>query len=257
MKIKIIGIVALMMLLNFSLVLAENETSDVSTGDSVVPTLISAPENDSIDLDEDDNQTVSDVQIFWKKVDIAFTFNQEKKAEKEMKLAELELIRAKIAAKNNNSQAMIKALEAHQTLIALVQNRVSKIDEKKNVTDKVVGIDRAIQAHEAKIARLNNIIANNTNLTTEEIARIQENIAITQNNTQHLKEVAEAKLDKLELRRTAMNAEGDDIQKRIQNKTHVNYENNSEMVNGSGMNNDFEMKDNFGMPDVPGKVKIN
>lgn len=257
MKIKTIGMVALMMLFSFSLVLAENETSDVSTGDSVVPTLISAPENDSIDLDEDDNQTVSDGQVFWKKVDIAFTFNQEKKAEKEMKLAELELIRAKIAAKNNNSQAMIKALEAHQTLIALVQNRVSKIDEKKNVTDKVVGIDRAIQAHEAKIARLNNIIANNTNLTTEEIARIQENIAITQNNTQHLKEVAEAKLDKLELRRTAMNAEGDDIQKRIQNKTHVNYENNSEMVNDSGMNNDFEMKDNFGMPDVPGKVKIN
>lgn len=74
MKKILIGMVALMMLFSFSLVLAENENSSDSTVQDLTPTL----ENDSANLD--DNQTVSDSQIFWKKVGIAFTFNQEKKA---------------------------------------------------------------------------------------------------------------------------------------------------------------------------------
>jgi len=226
MKTIITGFVALfLMLFSFSFALAENET----TNESATPMLISAPvENTSMEVE--DNETVSDSQVFWKKVGIAFTFNQEKKAEMELKLAEMELIRARIASKNNNTNAMVKALEAHQRLIARVQERVSKFDEKKNSTERVVGIERAIQAHEAKIARLNNLVATNPNLTAEQIANIQARISQAENNTQHLRDVAEAKLDKLELRRLAMNASGD----RVQERKELRNESERLGLNGSG-----------------------
>jgi len=216
MRTTLIGMIVLMNVFSFSFALADNETIDGPEN----PMIISAPvENTSVEVE--DNETVSDGQIFWKKIRIAFTFNQEKKAEYELRLAEMQLIRARIAARNNNTNVMINALKAHQELITKVQGRVSKFDEKRNSTEKVVGIERAIQTHEAKIARLNNLVANNPNLTTEQVTKIHESITRTETNTQHLKSIAKAKLDKLELRRLAINASENRIRERAQEMTEV------------------------------------
>jgi hypothetical protein len=194
MKTKITGFIALfLMLFSFSFALAENET--VNSSD--VPMLISAPVEDSV-LNETEaiDETEAAGNLFWKRAGIWFTFNQEKKAEKELKLAELQLIRARIAARNNNTQAMENALEAHKKLIERVQERVSKI-ENGNASEKLTGLDRAIQLHQTRIARFNAQL-NNSNLSAEQIEKLQERIEKAQENTQHLREVADER--RLEVR---------------------------------------------------------
>lgn len=177
-----------LMLFSFSFALAEN-VSDNSSNENT-PMLISAPV-EAGDLNESEVENEAKGNLFWKQMDIWFTFNQEKKAEKELKLAEFQLVRARIAAKNNNTRAMEGALEAHRRLIEKVQERVSKI-ENGNASEKLIGLDRAIQVHQARIARFNAQL-NNSNLSAEQIENLQEIIEKAQENTQHLREVANEK----------------------------------------------------------------
>lgn len=208
MKTIITGFIALfLMLFSFSFALAENETVNVS--EEVIPTLISAPVEDSV-LNETEEVTETEAtgSIFWKRAGIWFTFNQEKKAEKELKLAELQLIRARIAARNNNTQAMENALEAHKKLIERVQERVSKI-ENGNASGKLTGLDMAIQAHQARIARFNAQL-NNSNLSAKQIEKLQERIEQAQENTQHLREVADERRLEVRNKLRERNASNDD-----------------------------------------------
>jgi hypothetical protein len=205
MKTTNVLIALFLMLFSFSFAMADN-IDNSSDGDT--PMLISAQEDDS-------NISESEAMgnLFWKKADIWFTFNQEKKAEKELKLAELQLIRARVAAKNNNSEAMMNALEAHQRLIEKVQNRVSKFEDKdsaaklRNATDKLVGLERSVEVHELRIERLN-VLLNDSNLSADEIARIQLRIEQAENSTQHLRDVSEAQRERNELKIKAMNGTG-------------------------------------------------
>lgn len=225
MKTIMAGIVALLlMLFSFSFALAENETNNVS---NETPVLISAPVDTEINNISEDEAMGN---LFWKKADIWFTFNQEKKAEKELKLAELQLVRARVAAKNNNTRAMESALEAHKNLIEKVQNRISKFEDKnsatelRNATEKLVGLERAMEVHELRIERLN-VLLNNSNLSDDEIAKIQARIDQAENNTQHLKDVAQAQRERNELKLKAMN--------KTRKETEDEKENESETVNGS------------------------
>jgi len=202
MKTTNVLIALFLMLFSFSFAMAENV--DNSSGEEE-PMLISAQEDDS-------NISESEAMgnLFWKKADIWFTFNQEKKAEKELKLAELQLVRARVAAKNNNSKAMEDALEAHQKLIEKIQNRISKFENKdsaeelKNATNKLVGLERAMEVHGLRIDRLN-VLLNDSNLSADEVAKIQLRIEQTENSTQHLRDVSEAQRERNELKIKAMN----------------------------------------------------
>jgi Ulp1 family protease len=126
-----------------------------------------------------------------------------------LKLAKLELIKAKVAALNNNTKAMEKALEAHERIIARIQERINAIDGKatkagiQNSVSKLVGLERAIEVHEARIAKLNEILAG-ANLTDEQIAKIQARLEKAVNSTAHLKDVEAAKIDKLTTRLMAI-----------------------------------------------------
>jgi chromosome segregation ATPase len=207
MKTLIIGLMAVFMLSAFSaMVLAEEVTDE--------PNLI-ATENSTIDqatanaINDELNESASVIDTTLARIGIGFTFNQEKKAEKELKLARLELIMAKIAAKNNNTEAMEKALEAHERIIARVQERINALDGKatkegiKKSAEKLVGLERAIEVHEARIAKLNEILVS-ANLTEEQIANIQARLEKAENSTAHLKEVQAAKIDKLKTKLKAV-----------------------------------------------------
>jgi chromosome segregation ATPase len=223
-------VVLLLMLFSFSFALAENETDNVS---GETPVLISAPPDVEINNISEEEATGN---LFWKKADIWFTLNQEKKAEKELRLAELQLVRARVAAKNKNINAMENALEAHRNLIEKVQNRISKFEDKnsaadlKNSTNKLVGLQRAIEVHELRIERLN-VLLNNSNLSADEIANIQARIDQAESNTQHLKDVTEAQRKRNELKLKAMNKiknefEEDDSSE--ENETEDELENETE-----------------------------
>ena len=160
-------------------------------------------------INDELNGSANAVDVGMAKLGIWLTFNQEKKAEKELKLAKLELIRAKLAAKNNNTAAMEKAIDAHNRIIEKIQARINSIDGKvtkegiQNSVSKLVGLERAIEVHEARIAKLNEILASE-NLSEEQIANIQARIEKAENSTAHLKEVQAAKIDKFKTKLKAV-----------------------------------------------------
>jgi vacuolar-type H+-ATPase subunit I/STV1 len=177
----------------------ENEINLISSNPQTVDQETVNAINDEL------NESAGAGKVFMEKVKSFLTFNQEKKAEQELKLAKLELIRVRIAAKNNNTIAMEKAIEAHNAIIAKIQARIYALDGKatkqgiKDSAAKLVGLERAIEVHEARIAKLNEILASE-NLSEEQIANIQARLDQAINNTAHLKEVEAAKTDSLKTR---------------------------------------------------------
>lgn len=168
------------------LVAAEDNVSGNGT-----PNLISAnPDTISVSDAEselNESEDVSSWRMGWKQVGVWFTFNQEKKAQKELEIAKLYLIRAKIAARNNNTLAMEKALEAHERIMERVQVRVEKIS-KSNAGSNLTGLDRAIAVHQARITKLSGILAD-ANLTEAQRTRVEARLVHAENVTAGLQGV--------------------------------------------------------------------
>lgn len=146
----------------------------------------------------------------WLKTQIWFTFNQEKKSEMELQLARLMLIKAKIAAENNNSKAMEKALEAHQRIITKIESRTEKLDEGskkqegiKSYVNKVVGLEKAIAVHESRLENLQ-LIIEQSNLSETQIEKINEKINQSQQTIEHLQEVEAKKKEELKIKLRAV-----------------------------------------------------
>ncbi len=210
MLVALLGIA--LMLSTLSFVLAEdsndsssaialyNDTSNLPDGIVIAP----APGNISDDFNE-----TSSWKIGWQQIKIAMTFNEDKKAQMELKLAEMRLNQARHAAKNNNSEAMQKALEAHDRIIQKIQERVQKMESRgdENSTKEKIGnlyaLQQAVQVHEERIAKLGALLENE-NLTEQEKQVIQMRLEKAQNNTAHLQEVQTEKEDKLKTKLMAV-----------------------------------------------------
>jgi hypothetical protein len=250
MKKTTIGFVALfLMLFGFSFALAENDTLDSSLVSNETPMLISA----QVDVELDNvSEKEATGNLFWKKLDIWFTFNQEKKAEKELKLAEFQLVRARVAARNNNTKAMENALEAHKQLIERVQERVSKI-ENGNASEKLIGLDRAIQVHQARIARFNAQL-NNSNLSAGQIEKLQERIGQAQENTDHLREVANERRLEFEKRFRERNVSDDDSNNENETEDDDSLDDLNDDSNESEDSSDSNKTDDDSEDDASGTV---
>lgn len=201
----------------------DNSASAETTDSEAASNLISAnPTTETLtqsvdvqttaEINDDLSEDVSGFQVGMAKFGLWFTFNQEKKAEKELKIARLELIRARIAAKNNDSQGFDNALAAHDALIDRIKTRLSDMDGEttkegvRGTANKLVGLERAIEVHETRIQKLNDILSSDSNLSEEQIAKIQARLDKVQSNTDHLKEVEADKKEKL---KTKLMAVGD------------------------------------------------
>lgn len=190
-----------LMFIAMPLILAENQTSDSETNNTLVispppvPTLYS-DNNSFSEGDLELNETVSAGRIFGQQMRVWFTFNQEKKIEAELQLARLRLIQANIAARNNNSVAMEKALDAHERIMNRTRDMMSKLDgssDFKGLNDsaaKLVGLERAIQVHERRISFIQTKL-NNSNLTDEQRTKLESRLEHAQNSTAHLVQVSE------------------------------------------------------------------
>ncbi|MEM2874161.1 MAG: hypothetical protein QW063_01795 [Candidatus Nanoarchaeia archaeon] len=151
-----------------------------------------ATTNETVELEQEEAQElnesdVSGFKVLMQELKVMFALNQEKKAQLELELARLRLIQAKIAAKNNNTIAMEKALEAHQKLMEKVRARINAISNKGG---NITGLERAIQVHERRIELLNEILAK-VNLTEEERAKIEARLGHVENVTEKLKALQE------------------------------------------------------------------
>ena len=216
MKTKTIIFGAIMMLafamFASALVLADDNST------APVPMLISANPNanDSVDNITTTSEPAEDLAnvtnvgsgtIFWKEVGLWFTFNQENKMNKEMDLAQLRLQQAEYDAKYNKTDAAEKALDAYQKLVDSAKKRSELITSKDTANVamvKLAAMDQAIAAHEARITKLSNFLAN-ANLTADQKVKIDARLAQAQNVTAHLQDVQTSKEDKI---RTRLMAQG-------------------------------------------------
>jgi len=172
-------------------VFAEDNVSLDESSDTETSTL---DQETSMEISDDLNESVSGFKIGWEKFKLAFTFNNEKKATQELKIARLRLIQAKVAAQNGNTEAMQSALDAHDKLIEKVKIRVNAIDGDstkdgvKLSAAKLVGLERAIEVHETRISKLSEILAS-ANLTDEQRAKVEERLSKVEENTAKLREI--------------------------------------------------------------------
>jgi hypothetical protein len=171
------------------------------------------------------NESVSDGQMMWKQVGLWFTFNQEKKIEKELELARLRLIQAKVAAKNNNPKAMEKALEAHEKILERIKERMGKLESGKDLnssTEKLVGLERAIRVHEQRINFMNYLLLN-ANLSEEQKSKIEMKISKAKNVTARLSELNDEKKKRIKTRLIdEKNMSGKEAEDFIKNKGYPN-----------------------------------
>jgi hypothetical protein len=197
MKTLTIAIMAVFLMAAFAvpMVLAEDNTSDTA-GETVTS---ESPETTSTETVSEEteaelelNEGAGNGKIAWKQFQLWFTFNQEKKIEGEIELAKLRLIQAKIAAENNDSAAVEKAMEAHEKIMERIQERVNNLDgasDAEGLNDsavKLVGLERAIQVHERRIAYLSSVLEN-ANLTEAQRAKIETKLQSMKENVGDLK----------------------------------------------------------------------
>lgn len=181
----VIGILALLAFV--PLVHAEDVENETPSGE---PLVIAPLTNETVeDLNESD---ASGFKPLIQELKVLFEPNQERKVRLELELARLRLIQAKIAAKHNNTAAMERAIEAHNRIMDRVRARIEAISNKGG---NLTGLDRAIQVHELRIAKLNAILASE-NLTAEQKAKIEAKIEHIENVTWKLQNIQAKLLNK-------------------------------------------------------------
>lgn len=203
-----------------SFVLAEETATDVAAaGDDI-----------SGDVSVNADSSMYGLKLGWEKIGLAFTFNQEKKAEKEIALASKRLVEARVMAEKGNEKGFARAQEAHDALIERAQARLeaingdSKSDKIKESVKSVNGLQVAIDIHEAKIAALKETLAQE-NITDEKKASIEALIDKMESKNEAFRQKIEDKKDKAKIKLMAVDSlsetEVETAMKKIDNETKV------------------------------------
>lgn len=150
-------------------------------------------------------EEVSNQGVAWKQFKLWFTFNQEKKIERELELAKIRLAQANRAAQNGNSEAAEKAMEAHERIMNRVQEKIEKLDgattaEGLNASAvKLIGLERALQVHERRVAYLGSVLET-ANLTEAQRTRLETKLQSMEENADKLTQLQERKMEKIKTR---------------------------------------------------------
>jgi hypothetical protein len=171
------------------------------------------------------------LKLGWEKFKLAFTFNQEKKAEKELKLAEKRLIEAEYMAQKGNLEGFERAQENHDKLLEKARIRLEKINEEgsqEKVNERVrtiTGLEIALMNHEQNLERFR-LRLEQRNLTEEQQAKAEEILERMQNQTEKFELKIESKKDNLKTRVMEIsNLTQDEVEVRfeaIENKEGLN-----------------------------------
>lgn len=154
------------------------------------------------EIDESLNESVGEWKVFKQKLGIWFTSNPEEKTKKELDLARMRLIQARNAAKNGDTNAMEKAFEAHEKNLERVKARLEEMNgastekEIESSVEKLVGIERAIQVHELRIQRMEELLEEESELPEEAREKMQLRIDKANESINHLGEVQELKRER-------------------------------------------------------------
>ncbi len=146
------------------------------------------------------NEEVSGFRIFWEKVGLWFTLNKQKKVEKELRLASMLLNRARVQAKNKNDAALNKTLEEHNKIIERVRGRVEKLNKENISSEKLTGLDRAIQVHELKIQRFNEMLSKE-NISEKQKENIEKMLGNSQKSIEVLTQLKELREEREQIKK--------------------------------------------------------
>ncbi|MDP1695315.1 MAG: DUF5667 domain-containing protein [archaeon] len=211
MKTNVLAI-ALIGLMLFALpIVAAEETLDASAQAEVDSI---ASDNLAADPGVTPDSAMYGLKTGWEKLGLMFTFNQEKKAQKELALAEKKLLEVKKMAEKGNVKAMERAQERHDALLERARLRLDSIQEDteesqvKITAEKIVGLQRAIAAHENRIEVLKDILAEQ-NLSDEARTAIETAVAKMENKTQAIEQKLEERKDKIKTRLRAVTEKTD------------------------------------------------
>jgi len=145
----------------------------------------------------------------WERLNIAFTFNQERKAQKELALAQRKLLEIRKMAEKGNVQAMERAQLRHDALVESAQARLAAIQDDtteanaKLAAKKLIRMKIALKAHENRIEILQDVLSEK-NLSDEARTAIESAIERMQNRTERMNEALKAKEDRIKTRLRAL-----------------------------------------------------
>lgn len=168
------------------------------------------------------------LKLGWEKVRLAFTFNQERKAEKELALADKRLLEIKRMAEKGNVKAALKAQKSHDALVERAKARLSSIQEDtkeaqvRNTAEKIIGLQRAIQAHENRIEVLKDVLAEQ-NLSDDARESIESAVERMENRTEVMSQRLKEKKDRVKTRLRAVTGDSEEevdaVINKIENRT--------------------------------------
>lgn len=183
-------------------------------------------------------------KLGWEKFKLMFTFNQEKKAEKELQLANLRLIEARAMAEKNNTKGLERAQEEYSRLIKQANSRIKNINESlsenkiKDSIKSLNGLERAIAIQSYKIDILKNILADE-NLTASQVSSLAEIISRMENQTDSAKNLLEDKKSRIEKRlKSVSNKTDNEINREIEDiEDYTNLTNTQKIIAENRINN--------------------
>jgi hypothetical protein len=145
----------------------------------------------------------------WENLKLAFIFNQERKAQFELKLADLKLLELRKMAEKGNTKAMERIQTRHDILVEKTQARLAAIQEDTTearamiAAANVIGLEMNLKSHENRIEVLKDILAEK-NLSEEARTAIESAVDKMENKTSAMEQKIEEKKDKIQTRLRAI-----------------------------------------------------
>ncbi|MBN2454075.1 hypothetical protein JXB11_00865 [Candidatus Woesearchaeota archaeon] len=196
----IVAIVALLLLLS-SLAAAEVDESEVidaldtASAEEISDEIVDETEISEEDsLDEDPGALPGSfgwtLKRLGENIGLAFTFNQQAKAQKEISYAKRRLLEANKAAEEGNEGGVEKAQEEYEALLAKVRARIANENSETGLNEAAI-LEARLRQHQVIAEAIRARIAA-ANLTEEQMNRISEHIAnILQNQNQSRNRIKE------------------------------------------------------------------
>ena len=155
----------------------------------------------------------------WERVSLAFTFNKEKKAEKELKYARERLKEVKLMVEENKLDAAQKAEEKHTRLIEKLKERIDGLDD-KNEGDLETNLEfeNEIEEQEAEIDEIKTKIEIKGDLSVEQRELLDKLIESLKANNQNVRLKIESKRDEIKVKLKERGVDEEKIREKINKK---------------------------------------
>ena len=129
-------------------------------------------------------------------IDMAFTFDKVKKAEKAIAYADERLVEIEAMGENAKTDDIERAKRAHESALRTAKKEISNIQEQKESEkslEKIATLQNKIEAHEEKVFVLENVIEIKIKqqLSSEQEAKLEEFLKSLKEETKQAKELLE------------------------------------------------------------------